>query len=97
MKDRQEYLFNNSLIRGIMGTLTDFRMEQTDIALQYLMDVTNSTTEDEINLSLQGKSSTELMEINLKMGSFLKANICDSTVDSLSAESYESYSKYKGD
>ena len=97
MKDRQEYLFNNSLIRGIMGTLKDFRMEQTDIALQYLMDVTNSTTEDDIIPLLRGKSSTELMEINLKMGLFLTPNICDSTVDSLSAESYESYSKYKGD
>ena len=97
MKDRQELIFNNSLIRGIMGTLKDFRMEQTDIALQYLMDVTNSTTEDDIIPLLRGKSSTELMEINLKVGSFLKPNFCNSTVDSLSAESYESYSKYKGD
>jgi hypothetical protein len=97
MKDRQEYIFNNSLIRGIMGTLKDFRMEQTDIALQYLMDVTNSTTEDDIILSLQGKNSAELMEINLRMGLFLKANLCNSTVNSLSAKSYESYSRYKGD
>jgi hypothetical protein len=97
MKDRQEYIFNNSLIRGIMGTLKDFRMEQTDIALQYLMDVTNSTTEDDIIPLLRGKSSSELMEINLRMGSFLKANLCNSTVNSLSAESYTSYSKYKGD
>ena len=97
MKDRQEYIFNNSLIRGIMRTLKDFRMEQTDIALQYLMDVTNSTTEDDIILSLQGKNSAELMEINLRMGSYLTPNLCNSTVDSLSAESYESYSKYKGD
>ncbi len=97
MKDRQELLFNNSLIRGIMGTLTDFRMEQTDIALQYLMDVTNSTTEDDIIPLLRGKSSTELIQINLRMGSYLKPNLCNSTVDSLSAESYESYSKYKGD
>jgi hypothetical protein len=80
-----------------MGTLTDFRMEQTDIALQYLMDVTNSTTEDDIISLLRGKSSSELMEINLRMGSFLKANLCNSTVNSLSAESYTSYSKYKGD
>jgi hypothetical protein len=97
MKDRQELLFNNSLIRGIMGTLKDFRMEQRDIALQYLMDVTNSTTEDDIILSLQGKSSSELMEINLRVGSFLTPNLCNSTVNSLSTESYTSYSKYKGD
>ena len=95
MKDRQEYIFNNSLIRGIMKTLN--RVEDKDSAYQYLLDVTNSTTEDDIIQSLQGKSSAELIQINLKMGSFLKANICDSTVDSLSAESYESYSKYKGD
>ena len=95
MKDRQELLFNNSLIRGIMGTLN--RVEDKDSAYQYLMDVTNSTTEDDIIPLLRGKSSTELMEINLKMGLFLTPNICDSTVDSLSAESYESYSKYKGD
>ncbi len=97
MKDRQEYIFNNSLIRGIMGTLNDFRMEQTDIALQYLLDVTNSTTEDDIISLLRGKSSSELMEINLRVGSYLKPNLCNSTVNSLSAESYTSYSKYKGD
>ncbi len=97
MKDRQEYIFNNSLIRGIMGTLTDFRMEQRDIAYQYLLDVTNSITEDDIIQSLRGKNSAELTEINLRMGSFLTPNICDSTVNSLSAESYESYSRYKGD
>ena len=95
MKDRQELLFNNSLIRGIMGTLN--RVEDKDSAYQYLMDVTNSITEDDIIPLLRGKSSTELMEINLKVGSFLKPNFCNSTVDSLSAESYESYSKYKGD
>jgi hypothetical protein len=61
------------------------------------MDVTNSITEDDIIPLLRGKSSTELMEINLKVGSFLKPNLCNSTIDSLSAESYESYSKYKGD
>jgi hypothetical protein len=61
------------------------------------MDVTNSTTEDDIIPLLRGKSSSELIQINLKMGSFLTPNICDSTVDSLSVESYESYSKYKGD
>jgi hypothetical protein len=72
-------------------------MEQTDIALQYLMDVTNSTTEDDIIQSLQGKNSAELMEINLRVGSYLTPNICDSTVNSLTIESYESYSKYKGD
>jgi hypothetical protein len=95
MKDRQEYLFNNSLIRGIMGTLN--RVEDKDSAYQYLMNVTNSITEDDIIPLLRGKSSTELMEINLKVGSYLKANICDSTVNSLSVESYESYSRYKGD
>jgi hypothetical protein len=95
MKDRQEYLFNNSLIRGIMGTLN--RVEDKDSAYQYLMDVTNSITEDDIIPLLRGKSSTELMEINLKVGSYLKPNLCNSTIDSLSAESYESYSKYKGD
>jgi hypothetical protein len=95
MKDRQELLFNNSLIRGIMGTLN--RVEDKDSAYQYLMDVTNSITEDDIIPLLRGKSSTELMEINLKVGSYLKANLCNSTIDSLSAESYESYSKYKGD
>jgi hypothetical protein len=95
MKDRQELLFNNSLIRGIMGTLN--RVEDKDSAYQYLMDVTNSITEDDIIPLLRGKSSTELMEINLKVGSYLKPNLCNSTIDSLSAESYESYSKYKGD
>ena len=95
MKDRQEYLFNNSLIRGIMGTLN--RVEDKDSAYQYLMDVTNSITEDDIIPLLKGKSSAELMQINLKMGSFLTPNFCDSTVNSLSAESYAYYSKYKGD
>ena len=97
MVDRQELIFNNSLIRGIMGTLKDYRVEDKDLALQYLLDVTNSIIEDDIIPLLKGKSSAELMQINLKVGSFLKPNFCNSTVDSLSAESYEYYSKYKGD
>ena len=99
MEDRQEYILKNTFIRGTMGMLNDWRMDMDnrDLAYQYLMDITASTTEDDIIPLLRGKSSAELMQINLKMGSFLTPNICDSTIDSLSAESYESYSKYKGD
>jgi hypothetical protein len=95
--DRQEMIFRNSLIRGTMGMLKDYRMEQTDLAYQYLMDVTNSTTEDDIIPLLRGKSSEELMEINIKVASYLKQDPITSGVSSLTVEAYKSYGKYKGD
>ena len=70
--DRQEMIFKNTLIRGTMGMLTDPRMERQDDAYQFLMDVTKSTTEDDIKPLLRGKSTDELIQINVKMGTFLK-------------------------
>ena len=95
--DRQEMIFRNSLIRGTMGMLKDYRMEQTDLAYQYLMDVTNSTTEDDIIPLLRGKSSDELIQINIKVGTFLKQTPVYSGTSSLTAEAYKEYEKYKGD
>jgi hypothetical protein len=95
--DRQEMIFRNSLIRGTMGMLKDYRMEQTDLAYQYLMDVTNSTTEDDIIPLLRGKSSDELIQINIKVGTFLKQTPVYSGTSSLTAEAYKEYGKYKGD
>ncbi len=59
----------------LMRELIDYRMENKDGAYQYLMDVTNSTTEDDIIPLLRGKSFEELMEINLKVATYLKIPI----------------------
>ena len=71
MENRQTYIFKNTMIRGAMGMLDDWRMDRKDEAYQYLMDVTGSTTEDDIIPLLRGKSVQELIEINTKVGSFL--------------------------
>ena len=96
--DRQEMIFKNTLIRGTMGMLNDnYRMENKDEAYQYLMDVTGSTTEDDIIPLLRGKSVDELIQINVKTGTFLKQTPVYSGESSLTAEAYQSYGKYKGD
>jgi hypothetical protein len=95
--NRQEMMMKNSLIRGTMGMLKDYRMEFTDLAYQYLMDVTNSTTEDDIIPLLRGKSFEELMEINLKVASYLKQEKVYSGKSHLTAEAYKEYGKFKGD
>lgn len=98
MEDRQMYMMKNSLIRGTMGMLNDnHRMENKDGAYQYLMDVTNSTTEDDIVPLLRGKSYQELIEINLKVASYLKQTPVYTGKSSLTVEIYKSYGKYKGD
>jgi hypothetical protein len=95
--DRQEMIFKNTLIRGTMGMLDDHRMERFDEAMDFLMDVTKSTTEDDIIPLLRGKSSEELIQINVKMGTFLKQTPVYTGPSSLTAEVYQSYGKYKGD
>lgn len=97
MENRQDLLFKNTMIRGIQSMLKDYRMEQTDLAYQYLMDVTNSTTEDDIFPLLRSKSPEEVMEINIKIASFLKPVMWYSGTSSLTAEIYDSYGPYKGD
>lgn len=97
MEDRQTYIFKNTLIRGTMGMLNDHRMERQDEAYQYLMDVTKSTTEDDIIPLLRGKSPQELVEINTKMGEFLTPRFFYSSESSLTAEAYKEYGKFKGD
>ena len=98
MEDRQTYIFKNTLIRGTMGMLNDeYRMENKDGAYQYLMDVTGSTTEDDIIPLLRGKSPEELMEINLKVATYLKQTPVYTGKSALTAEAYQSYGKYKGD
>jgi hypothetical protein len=95
--DRQEMIFKNTLIRGTMGMLTDWRMNRYDEAMDYLMDVTNSTTEDDIIPLLRGKSVKELIEINTTIGSFLTPQFRESSESSLTVEAYKEYGKYKGD
>jgi len=96
--DRQMMMMKNSLIRGTMGMLNDkYRMEFTDLAYQFLMDVTGSTTEDDIVPLLRSKSYEELMEINLKVASYLKQTPVYSGESHLTAEAYKEYGKYKGD
>ena len=96
--DRQMMMMKNSLIRGSIGMLNDeYRMENKDGAYQYLMDVTNSTTEDDIIPLLRGKSSDELIQINIKVGTFLKQTPVYSGTSSLTAEAYKEYGKFKGD
>lgn len=97
MENRQTYIFKNTLIRGTMGMLDDPRMERQDEAYQFLMDVTKSTTEDDIRPLLRGKSVEELIQINVKMGTFLKQTPIYTGPSSLTAEAYESYGPYKGD
>jgi hypothetical protein len=96
--DRQIMMMKNSLIRGTMGMLNDqYRMENKDAAYQYLMDVTNSITEDDIIPLLRGKSYEELMEINLKVASYLRQTPVYSGKSHLTVEAYKEYGKYKGD
>ena len=97
MEDRQTYIFKNTLIRGTMGMLDDWRMDRQDEAYQYLMDITNSTTEDDIIPLLRGKSPQELIEINVKVGSFLTPQFREAKQSSLTPEAYKEYGKYKGD
>jgi hypothetical protein len=98
MEDRQTMMMKNSLIRGTMGMLNDqYRMENKDGAYQYLMDVTNSTTEDDIIPLLRGKSFEDLMEINLKVASYLRQEKVYTGKSHLTAEAYKEYGKYKGD
>ena len=98
MENRQTYIFKNTLIRGTMGMLNDeYRMENKDGAYQYLMDVTGSTTEDDIIPLLRGKSPEELMEINLKVATYLKQTPVYTGESALTAEAYKEYGKYKGD
>ena len=95
--DRQEMIFKNTLIRGTMGMLTDSRMERQDEAYQFLMDVTNSTTEDDIRPLLRGKSTDELIQINVKMATFLKQTPWYTGVSALTPEAYKEYGRYYGD
>ena len=97
MENRQTYIFKNTLIRGTMGMLTDSRMERQDEAYQFLMDVTNSTTEDDIIPLLRGKSPEELIEINTKVASYLKQTPIYTGESSLTPEAYKEYGKYKVD
>lgn len=95
--DRQEMIFKNTLIRGTMGMLTDSRMERYDEAMDFLMSVTNSTTEDDIRPLLRGKSADELIQINVKMATFLKQTPVYTGVSALTPEAYKEYGRYYGD
>lgn len=97
METRQDMLFKNTMIRGIKSMLVDVRMERQDEAYQYLMDVTGSTTEDDIFPLLRSKSPEEVMKINVQVGKFLKPNMWFSGTPGLTAEIYDSYGPYKGD
>ena len=97
MEDRQTYILKNTFIRGTMGMLNDWRMDRKDEAYQYLMDVTNSTTEDDIIPLLRGKSIDELVVINAHTATFLTPHLKYSSESSLTAEAYKEYGKYKGD
>ncbi len=95
--DRQEMIFKNTLIRGTMGMLEDQRMEKFDEAIQFLMDVTNSTTEDDIRPLLRGKSVEELIQINVKMGTFLKPRPGNGDFSKAIEAMYSMGGNYKGD
>ena len=95
--DRQEMIFKNTMIRGIQSMLNDQRMERQDEAYQYLMDVTNSTTEDDIIPLLRGKSADEVMKINIKVSSFMKQTPVYTGVSALTPEAYKEYGRYYGD
>ena len=99
MEDRQTYILKNTFIRGTMGMLNDWRMtmDNRDLAYQYLMDVTTSTTEDDIIPLLRGKSVEELVEINASVSKFLTPQFRYPEESSLTAEAYKEYGKYKGD
>jgi len=99
MENRQTYIFKNTLIRGTMGMLNDWRMDMDnrDLAYQYLMDVTASTTEDDIIPLLRAKSPEELITINTTVGSFLTPQFREAAESSLTVEAYKEYGKYKGD
>ena len=99
MENRQTYIFKNTLIRGTMGMLDDWRMDMDnkDRAYQYLMDITASTTEDDIIPVLRAKSPEELIKINKTIGSFLTPQFIYSNESSLTAEAYKEYGKFKGD
>jgi hypothetical protein len=75
----------------------DNRMENRGIAYQFLMDVTNATTEDDIIPLLRGKSLSELDNINLSVASLLRATFTRNYESSLTVEGYKEYGKYKGD
>lgn len=83
------------MIRGAMGMLDDWRMDRKDEAYQYLMDVTNSTTEDDIIPLLRGKSPQELIEINTRVGQFLTPQFRQSNNSSLTPEVYKDYGRKK--
>lgn len=95
MENRQDLLFKNTMIRGIQSMLNDVRMERKDEAYQYLMDVTNSTTEDDIFPLLRSKTPEEAMKINVQVGKFMKP-YPKVTMDGLTPEIYDSF-KYHGD
>jgi hypothetical protein len=99
MENRQTYIFKSTLIRGTMGMLNDWRMDMDnrDLAYQYLMDVTASTTEDDIIPLLRGKSPEELITINKTVGSLLTPQFREAAESSLTVEAYKEYGKYKGD
>lgn len=80
-----------------MGMLTDWRMDRYDEAMQYLMDVTASTTEDDIIPLLRGKSPEELIQINVTVGSYLTPQFREASESSLTVEAYKEYGPYKGD
>jgi len=91
-------MMKNSLIRGTMYMLNnDSRMENRGIAYQFLMDVTNATTEDDIIPLLRGKSLSELDNINLSVASLLRATFTRNYESSLTVEGYKEYGTYKGD
>ena len=93
-----ELMMKNSLIRGTMHMLNnDNRMENRDICYQFLMDVTNATTEDDIIPLLRGKSLSELDNINLSVASLLRATFTRNYESSLTVEGYKEYGTYKGD
>jgi len=93
-----ELMMKNSLIRGTMYMLNnDSRMENRGIAYQFLMDVTNATTEDDIIPLLRGKSLSELDNINLSVASLLRATFTRNYESSLTVEGYKEYGTYKGD
>jgi hypothetical protein len=98
MEDRQMMMMKNTLIRGTMYMLNDdYRMENKDMAYQYLMDVTNATTEDDIRPLLRSKTYTELMEINIQVASYLRQIKRYSSESHLTVEGYKEYGKFKGD
>jgi hypothetical protein len=95
--DRQEMIFRNTLIRGTMGMLDDSRMERYDEAMDFLMSVTNSTTEDDIRPLLRGKSVEDLIKINVKMGTFLKQRPSNVDFSKVISSMYEKGGNFKGD